>query len=188
MVNVSLVVEGAEDVRFLQDFIQFHFNGVHPREFIVVGGKSETLHLVQTKLQVSSRNVLFFDADDSDFASTRSKIQDTAAELSVPFEDIFLFPNNHSFGNLETLLKQCIPASNLPLFGCITNYLECISPFGLPDLKHPGDKDELAIYHGSFKTKEKAKGTERSYLNQSIWDLNCQAAQPLKNFLTKFVS
>jgi hypothetical protein len=192
MKNISLVVEGKEDTRFLQDFVFYHFKSTIDRNiFIEIGGKSETLHLSTTKIQTSAENnmtVILFDADDSDFSSTKGKIETKEKELDLKFNHIFLFPDNTSKGNLEALLKNCVADGNEKLFSCIDDYAKCKDAIGLQNPRVITEKEKLVIYHGSFEESGNAKATERSYLNTSIWNLNSASLVPLKEFLAKFFS
>ncbi|NOS91095.1 MAG: hypothetical protein HOP30_04175 [Cyclobacteriaceae bacterium] len=190
MENFSLIVEGKEDTRFLQDFIFHHYKRKIDRNiFIEVGGKSETLHLSTVKIQTTSENnttVLLFDADDNDFASTIRTIKSTATKLNLRFDHIFLFPNNGSGGNLESLLKSSVADGNERLFACIDDYAKCRDAINLQNPRVITEKEKLVIYHGSFEESGNAKATERSYLNTSIWNLNSPSLEPLKEFLATF--
>jgi hypothetical protein len=187
--DFSLIVEGKEDIRFLEDFISYHFNhSVIRSNFIKVNGKSESLHKATVDIQKSSvnkLNILIFDADDIDYNSTITNITNKSKELALKFDSIFLFPNNQEKGNLETLLKKSVETGNEKLFDCIEDYVKCRDKIGLKNKNHIDEKEKLYIYHGSFKDSGKAKGSEREYLNKDIWDLDSPHLQPLKEFLRK---
>ena len=113
MANVTLIVEGKADYKFLRDLIFFRFNAELSREdFIVVDGKSESLHKVKENILKSSvmgkRNILIFDSDDGGQISTLGKINLNSNKHNLLLEGIFLFPDNkpQSNGNLETLLRR----------------------------------------------------------------------------------
>lgn len=190
MEGFSLIVEGEEDVRFLEDFIEYHFKRIIPRtSFIEIRGKSETLRLSQTKIQISSENnsnILLFDADDKDYKSTLEKINKKSNELSLKFDHIFLFPDNHSKGNLESLLKSSVTKDNEKLFDCINRYSDCRAELKLTNPRKIEEKEKLFIYHGSFEDSGKAEGSKRSYLNKDIWDLDSPSLKNLKEFLNEF--
>jgi hypothetical protein len=193
MEQITLIVEGQEDVRFLQDFIDFHFKkGMERDSFIEIGGKSETIHKEQPKIQASTAsgklNIIIFDADDTDHSSTLSKVKVKEQELSLKFDKIFLFPDNNSKGNLESLLKSSVTHGNEKLFDCIEAYANCKTALNLKNPRPIDEKEKLWIYHGSFEDSGNAHGTKRSYLDQDIWDLNCPILIPLKNFLGDFFS
>lgn len=187
----SLIVEGHEDVRFIQDFIQYHFNQkIDDSNFIKIGGKSETIHKEQPKIQSSidsgKLNIVIFDADDNDHQSTLTKVKAKEQELSLKFDKVFLFPDDKSKGNLESLLRSSVKNGNEKLFDCIEAYADCKTALNLKNPRPIDEKEKLWIYHGSFEDSGNAHGTKRSYLDQEIWDLNSPVLIPLKNFLAEF--
>jgi hypothetical protein len=191
MANISIIVEGEEDIRFLQDFIQFHFGRKVERDsFIDIGGKTEKLFQAKTSIQSSTSrantNILIFDADDRDYDSTLKKIRAEGNELSLTINSIFLLPNNESKGNLETLLRGCIIPKNKELLECIRGYELCKKSIGLANSREIDEKEELYIYHGSFDGVGKAIASKRSYLIDNIWDLDSSDATNLKEYLRQF--
>jgi hypothetical protein len=191
MEHISLIVEGEEDVRFFQDFIEFHFQKKVGRSlFIEIGGKSETIHLSQVKIQTSTSsgriNVLVFDADDNDHKSTLTKVNAKEKELSLKFDKVFLFPDDKAKGNLESLLKSSVTSGNEKLFACIEAYASCKTALNLKNPRPIDEKEKLWIYHGSFENSGNSHATKRSYLDPGIWDLNSPILIPLKDFLRKF--
>ena len=153
MEQISLIVEGEEDVRFLQDFIEFHFaQKLDKNSFIVIGGKSETIHLSIPKIQTSTDsgkwNIIIFDADDTDHPTTLANIKKEAKTLKFDF--IFLFPDDKSKGNLESLLKNSVVKENENLFGCIDDYAACKSALKLKRPRVIDEKEKLWIYPWLF--------------------------------------
>ena len=190
MTNISIIVEGEEDIRFLQDFVQLHFNQKLDKDiFINIEGKTEKFSLSTIKIQSSTigkgnKNILIFDADDKNFTSTLQKIKAKASDLNLTFDSIFLFPDNKSKGNLETLLLSCVNKKNKELLKCIRAYSECKSALKLDLSREIDEKEEFYIYHGSFEKSGRSKGTERSYLIEHIWDLKAEETNSLKDFLS----
>jgi hypothetical protein len=189
--QISVIVEGKEDFRFIQDFIDFHFKKQLARNsFIEIGGKSETIHLSQAKIQTSTDsgklNIVVFDADDNDYQSTLAKLKAKGQELLLTFDNIFLFPNNNSKGNLESLLKDSVTKGNEKLFECIEAYASCKAALNLKNPRPIDEKEKIRIYQGSFVEPNRVKGSERSYLDNNIWDLNSPMLIPLKEFLGEF--
>ena len=189
MEKISFIVEGDEDVRFLQDFVNFHFSQkVDNNSFIIIGGKSETIHLSRTKIQTNTDsgnlNVLIFDADDNDYQSTLDKIKIKSQDLQI--HSIYLFPDNQLKGNLESLLKSSVPMGNEKIFSCIDDYATCKDGLKLKRPRTIDEKEKLWIYHGSFSESGNAKGSKRNYQDADIWDLNSDALNPLKEFLKPF--
>ena len=191
MDQISLIVEGEDDVRFLQDLISLHFSRkIDKSSFIIIGGKSETIHLSSTKIQASTDsgklNVVLFDADDTDHPTTLSNITKEAERLSLKFDSDFLFPDNKTTGNLESLLKSSVAIGNERLFKCIEDYATCKGALNLKRPRIIDEKEKLWIYHGSFEESGNAQGSKRNYLDFDIWDLNSLSLNPLKEFLKKF--
>jgi len=190
MPEVSLIVEGEEDFRFLQDFIAFHFKkNVDRGLFIEINGKSEKIRKSKAKIQTSTAsgkmNVVIFDADDKDHKSTLKNINSEAEKQSLLFDYIFLLPDDESPGNLESLLRSSVAKGNEKLFNCIEGYASCKEALKLKDSRPISEKVKILIYHGSFQNSGDAKGTKRDYKNE-IWDLNSPSLEPLKKFLSKF--
>ena len=189
--NLSIIVEGLNDVRFLQDFIQYHFNKKLGRDvFIDVGGKTEKLFKSQEAIQASTdqakSNILIFDADDKDFESTSAKLNAKCEELNLSIEKVFLFPNDQAKGNLEALLMECVPPSHKTLFGCINDYQSCKSNTNISGLRKTDLKEAIRIYHGSFEYTGKAIATHRNYLQPHVWNLNSPSTTKLKEFLNPY--
>ena len=190
--QISLIVEGDEDVRFVQDFITFHFaQNIDRNSFIVIGGKSETIHDSIIKIQSSTAsgnsNVVLFDADDTDYDSTLNKINTAVQKHAVKFDSVFLFPDNKSKGNLESLLRDSVVKGNEGIFKCIEDYAACKDTLNLKRPRVNDEKEKLWIYHGSFEESGNAHGSKRSYLDQDIWDLNSPILKSLKEYLEQFL-
>jgi hypothetical protein len=191
MKQVSVIVEGDEDVRFPQDFITKKFDSkIEYSDFIKVGGKAETIHLsaklIETSTARGKTNILIFDAD-TNLNLTHQSIRQKERDLGLKFDSIFLLPNNQDTGNLETLLHSCIPTENQNVFDCIKSYGVCTSKLGLR-LREIDEKEELYIYHGSFLDSGAAKGIRRDYLNPAIWNLDSANLNGLKAFLEPYFS
>ena len=189
MTNLKIIIEGSDDIRFLEDFIEFHFKKEVSREiFIVADGKTEKLKKIQPSV-TSETNILIFDADDKDYQSTLNKVQAECTRLKLSIDGFFLFPNNEIEGNLETLLLECIPNQNRVLLTCIGDYQKCKGATGLDSLNEIDSKEFLYIYHGSFDGKKfgAAKSTKRKYVPE-LWDLNAPLTSRLKDFLTPYFS
>jgi hypothetical protein len=192
MNDFVLIVEGEEDYNFLLQVINREFKKVLERnDFIIVEGKTETLHIVKKEIETAilkgKRTIFIFDADDDNFESTKSKIDKECKKLELSINNIFLFPDNSSKGNLETLLISIVPESNRKLLDCVDNYVACGASTGIERLRHIDNKEKLYIYHGSFKDSKKAKGTERSYSDPTIWNLDSDKLQPLIKFLRPLI-
>lgn len=190
---VTLIVEGAEDSRFLQDFVQFHFSTkLSDKAFIKVEGNASKLHRSRSAIELSTKkgnlNILIFDADALGKDSTLTEIRNQAEELRLTLNDIFLLPNNQDSGNLESLLRDCIPQKNRAIINCIDAYATCVGEIGIENLRKIDLKSKMYIYPGTFQSSESSRGSTRSYLNPEVWDLYSFELNPLKDFLAKYLA
>lgn len=144
--------------------------------------------------------VLFiFDADD-DVSLSRTNILNQWSVLGLSAKpEIFLFPNDRDSGTLETLLIQCIHTCNAPLLDywqnlpgkqedilseLNTRYEACGGCTTRQTLHGPDDK--MAIYSYAYQlTGNKAHETKRDYSDKTVWDLESEALEPLRDFLLK---
>jgi 5S rRNA maturation endonuclease (ribonuclease M5) len=192
--DISIIVEGEDDYNFLDQFIAKRFQKkVERKDFIIINGKSETIHLSQSRIQASTnagkRNILIFDADDSGYASTIEKIGQKEVELGIKFDAIFLWPNHQESGNLETLLAKIVSLKYSIIFRCIESYGECTAKLGLNNLRGISEKEKFFIYHGSFVDesgsidKKGAQPSKRNYSFSDLWDLKSQHLEPLRKFI-----
>ncbi|ELR70295.1 hypothetical protein C900_03980 [Fulvivirga imtechensis AK7] len=186
MAELSFIVEGKSDKHFLKHFVQYHFGAtIEDEDFIVVEGNIEKIHLVEQSIKSSSQagktNLLFFDAD-TDCYGTIDRIEEKRNEMSFEF-DVFLFPNNHDSGNLETLLRGCINKDNDQLFECIDSYASCIDRLQLDNLQRFDEKAKFFVYVESFSVGGSGKGDKREYFEKQLWNLNSEGLKPLKEFL-----
>ncbi|TAE22519.1 MAG: hypothetical protein EAZ92_15660 [Candidatus Kapaibacterium sp.] len=216
MRSAALFVEGIADVKFLQDFVQYHFgqtlkDGQHIVKCSGNGGlAAQASTFTQFALQ-GLTNCIIFDADteaqETDFAGTKDRISKELAsitqtihterpDLPVQF-DVFLLPNNHDNGDLETLLERIINPENQPLLDCWNAYEQCIlaQQERIPSrtLSVPIRKSKIYSYmeilHGtSNQEREQAKEKNRDYTMSEDWLLNHNAAQNLHTFLARYFS
>jgi hypothetical protein len=113
--------------------------------------------------------------------------------LPVQF-DIFLLPNHHDNGDLETLLERIVNPENQPLLDCWNTYEHCIlaQQERIPRaLSVPIRKSKIYSYmeilHGtSNKERKQAKEKNRDYTKQEDWLLHHDETQNLHTFLSKY--
>ena len=178
--KVTIIVEGDEDVRFLQDLIKqvFEIECVEKDFIKVLGNTSALEHVledIKKAIAFGSRPIAILDAD-GDYKKTVSSFSSWTKEKGLDIA-LFLFPSNHDSGNLETLLQQLIPENYRPLETCIDQYIDCVNKTGLtPPLD---DKSKFFIY------SQGAKGKDRQYLNEQ-WDFSSLALEPLVSFLKPY--
>jgi predicted ATP-dependent endonuclease of OLD family len=215
MINAVLFVEGIADVKFLQDFVRFHYEielkaGTH---IIECGGNTR---LAEKKPQfVSSAlnrqvNCIIFDADSekqgTNFQGTKERINAELATIGQSIElerpllkvefDIFLFPNNSDDGDLETLLERTINPVNKPILDCWDGYERCLEETRskIPNpITLPIRKSKIYSYTKLLLSKpkkdeknDKAKEEHRDYTNEEHWTLLSSDTEPLKIFLDQY--
>ncbi len=216
MRSAALFVEGIADVKFLQDFVQYHFGQTLKEGQGIVkctgngGLAAQASTFTQFALQ-GLTNCIIFDADaeeqGTNFAGTKDRIAKELAsitetihaerpDLPVQF-DIFLLPNNHDNGDLETLLERIINPENQPLLDCWNAYEQCIlaqqERISSRTLSVPIRKSKIYSYmeilHGSSnKEREQAKEKNRDYTKPEDWLLNHNEAHNLYTFLASYFS
>lgn len=213
MKSAALFVEGIADVKFLQDFVQYHFGqtlqkGQHIVDCSGNGGlAAQANKFTQFALQ-DMTNCIIFDSDaeeqGTDFAGTKARITQELVsiteiihaerpDLPVKF-DVFLLPNNAHDGDLETLLERIINPDNKPILDCWNAYERCIEQrrttisrtLSLP-IRKSKIYSYMEILHGtSKKEREQAKEKNRNYADKQDWQLDHDAATPLYNFLKPY--
>ncbi|AZQ61722.1 hypothetical protein EI427_05580 [Flammeovirga pectinis] len=197
--ELVIYLEGDADIRFLEDFVAYHFPDKKEQvSFINVGGKT-SLPSKKKDLEEDSFNdrksIVIFDADDESKPNggkeaSLTYLQNELEKIDISHienEDIFLFPNHNEEGDLETLLEQLIPEGKRNVLACFSEYQTCLSSIRdsyTPPLNVPDNKIKMYAY-GSLLG---AKGSEtaRFYLTNH-WDLDAEYAKPLYDFLEKYL-
>lgn len=202
---IKIFVEGVADLRFLQQFIEYHFNyslDKDNHEVIIANGweKIKThsgafLNEMRHNSDDGGNNLLIFDAD-SDYSSRFNDLEQWSNENHVQM-DIFLFPNNHDRGDLESLLEHGINPNNKPVFDCWNDYEKSLKKIKIPGrnipLTIPARKTKIYAYlevllGQSKKQKKLIKEMNRDYQNINHWDLNAPYLKDLKVFLAAYFS
>jgi hypothetical protein len=185
MNDFLLVVEGESDRKFLKDLIIYRFaRTLDDKDFILLGGNETTIES-KAKLLNSRRGLnLYFILDtDSDLSQKRKNTNEIIKESKISVTDLFFLPNNSDAGNLENLLFSIIPEKNKDFFQCLENFKDCVLKLKQSELRTFDDKDLMYMYQDSFSEGKEAKETKRSYLTNTIWNLNSPALDPLIQFL-----
>lgn len=207
MNNFKIFIEGIADQTFIRQYIAYiksmPINKISDKDIIICGGKSNlwSEKEVENKLKESIENnitpLIIFDADKS-VPSTRREISQHLYGIDIyPRQyELFLFPNDHDPGDLESLLEKIIPQKNIPLLVCWEKYEESLQSYATPfirpapllPLTAPARKTKIyayleALLGESKKEKERIKESKREYHNEEHWDLNSNHLSCLKNFL-----
>lgn len=159
-------------------------------EIINVGGKDNLPNLInkltETEL-VGGRNIIVFDADSPE---NRGGYDVRKAEIEAFLTDngiharLFLFPDNGSDGDFETLLERIARVENHELFfGCFSDYELCVSRGYLT----PNRKGKLHTYVTAQpwlnkKQRDAIGKGEWLFEDSRLWNLDSAELQPLKDF------
>ena len=183
--NIYLVVEGIADRKFICDLVSFHFEkSLEKENFQVtsygpnwVRNNASAINLAIAKDLVP---ILVLDANGN-HASRKIEITNGlgAEKLTCPF---FLLPDNHSDGNLETLLLSLTIPAHSSVLSCFDEYCHCLGGY-----KKPDSKVKVYSYVAAIQGPEVAKEGARDYKNESVWDLNHPNLNALINFLEPLI-
>lgn len=201
MKDYRIFVEGVADKRFIEQLIQHIFGVLAMGDCVIqTGGYTNLIAESKTAVYVNQMrrttddggvNLVVFDADD-DCEKRRNEIVKWKHEHKLDFE-LFLFPDNHSSGELEVLLESIINPENQPVMDCWGKYEESLRSVNIPwrkgvPLTIPAKKTKIYAYLevllGSSKSeKNKIKESNRDYCNINHWNLNATALTDLIAFL-----
>lgn len=121
-------------------------------------------------------------------AARLAKLRELCATASVQ-PDIFLFPDNQHDGTLETLLLDLIPEARRREFidGCWGAYCDCVKAHNAP--YQPTLKHAIGQYAARFEKRAATKNQlyESTFAEESMWNWDSPALDPLKRFLTAFL-
>lgn len=198
MSSTKIIVEGKTDSLFIRAFLKHHFNMDKPdSDFIKVDGctiellsENKVLDLIKKNSEKEEGiNLLIFDADQTDFTTTKQNLESWKKELNINYE-IFLFPNNKDKGNLETILLNIANLKNdkNKVLECFENYKSCITKlnkgFSLPDEHAKFFAFEEAVLSRT-KYKDLCNKPDK-YLEKEVYDIGSDYLNDLKDFLKSY--
>ena len=204
---IKIFVEGKGDKIFLKAYIELlrkdgYLNTTSSIEFIDLKGWTNIGTVNNTFIENSDFggiNLVILDADNQSnqggYTKRRLDIQEIKSKNALTF-DLFLFPNNETDGDFETLLETIINQKHKGLLKCFTAYEDCIAKHNLPEAKTiynlPIRKSKIYSYIDAFpksrSEKEKFKQGEYFFAKPELWDLYSASLEPLKSFLLKAFS
>lgn len=104
--------------------------------------------------------------------------------------EIFLFPDNQRDGTFETLLLDLIPEARRREFidGCWGAYCDCVKAHNAP--YQPTLKHAIGQYAARFEKRAATKNQlyDSTFAEESMWNWDSPALDPLKRFLTAFLA
>jgi len=215
MEKYLIFVEGKADATFIRDYLIYLNNSLdllkdNQKEkelrnktsfikIVVAGGYTA----IQKHLKIRFEEITDFnykilviqDADnpeknpDNGGIALRLKyLEGIKKELKIYFET-FLFPNNETDGDLETLLLKIVNKEQFKKsFDCYKKYVDCsklIAP-----IEHSNelleDKNVVFNYFRTYYGMDNAKEEKRIFTDE-YWSFSSEQLEPLKLFLTNII-
>ena len=172
MKDTYIFVEGDSDERFLQAvFLRYYADGGRA-QFISLGGSYRRLEEEKRieQLKDGRRNLVIVDADVKTFRQVKSGVQALLDRIAgeqggrdIPFQaESFLFPDDKSDGNLESLVRRLTPKNKEGVWNKTKIYIYV-----------------NAHYHVKWNSQEWMLETE-------IWNLESKTLNNLLAFLDKY--
>ena len=189
---VKLLVEGKSDRMFLQDLMEVRLDKKKGTDFEIedIGGWNNLEKNIPTIKRWNDEGhsvQIIFDADKNHH-DRRKHIEQFGADHDLNF-DVFLFPDNASNGNLETLLERIVHDKHRRVLDCFQQYEDCLEKCNEDEEVYaiPTRKSKIYAYVDAFPKSNKAsqafKDGDFLYKDSSIWNLNSEKIAPLVNFL-----
>lgn len=193
--------ETTDEKDFIEKFIQHHFPKYKISEDYVVegtGGK-DRLHEFQRILQENTFNgginLVIYDADSAankgGFSKRTAHYNAQKISLGIDFE-LFLWPNNYSDGDFETMLLQITLPKHKGLLDCFYQYTKRIKRLRKRGVRYniPGRKGCIHSYISAMPMKRKEKELFSkgfwAFDNKEYWNLDAEYTKPLKEFLGQY--
>ena len=188
-----IFTESKADVKFLKDFIEkisgqsipdSNFDQLHSWSGYKAGGILKTE--IQQNFDEGKETLIILDAD-IDVEQRRNEVIGDFHTYGIPIH-LFLFPNNITTGNIESLLTEIVV--DRKLMDCFLEYEKCVSlyPKKLNDSRIYSYLDMLLL--GNWKDekgKDLRKAEFSDYRNENHWNLNHAYLQPLREFFIPFL-
>ncbi|MCX2716349.1 hypothetical protein OQH61_01160 [Helicobacter sp. MIT 21-1697] len=180
------VVEGKSDKVFLEQYI--HYKNFPSEYEIIVNNSNQlqnaNLQKIKKALDNNYRVCIIFDAD-LDYNQTRQEIENKIIGLEDKNKvKIFLFPDNKSKGNLETLLVQI--AKYKEIIECFEKYVECIKSQSKEFADNINKKSKMYAYREASGLEKIIKSNEYT-MHENIFsqyfNFNSSYLQPLHSFI-----
>lgn len=217
MKSVHFFVEGIADQKFLADILSSWYSfSLDEKKFagdnesrsvhatieqtggVTVFSNAESFRRLSAQFRLNltqgTENIILIDADDDNPGRKNEVIAALSTEFPhFPFDShLYLWPDNQSNGELETLLERIINPENQPILHCWSTFESCISQIEDRTLTLPANKTKMYAYletllGDSNSEKEKIKERNRDYTNRHHWNLDPTNPNlsPLKTFLDR---
>lgn len=180
--NIQVFAEGS-DIKFIRDYIIF-LQLPYERLLTDITEGWTNLKNVKPRLNEASDKgftiLVVFDANGNENAR-RQEILAEGDRLSVQFE-LFLFPDDHSNGMVETLLLNIIPEAQQPLLDCFDNYCHSIHQIN-PNIQFSLKSKFYAYLEATGQPNMK----KVNFLDTRYWDLTSNNLNSLRDFLRNHI-
>jgi hypothetical protein len=192
MQNFRIFTESKADIKFITDYIEIQYEKtLTENDFYSLGSWSgyktggKLISAVNENIDNKRTPILILDAD-MNFEQRRKEVLEDFAQFNTNVE-LFLFPNNASEGNLESLLA--VLAVDRKVMDCFLEYENCVSGHPKP-LNHSRIYSylDMMLYpqHTNPDGNDLRKEEYRDYTNEAHWNLQHEYLTPLKLFLDPF--
>lgn len=198
----TIFVEGIADEVFFKQYLHHLFGiTVSANRIQKLDGWTNLKGLtwqqrMRTNTANGGTNIVIIDAD-TDIEARRADILSWKQRHELEFE-LFLLPNNQDAGALEDLLENIINPNNRPIMDCWEDYEKELVKLDIPGrtpppLTTPAKKTKIygyleALLGTSKREKELIKEKERDYENTQHWNLDAEYLEPLKEFVTRYLT
>lgn len=188
-----IVVEGESDKCFISQY--YLYKNKYNFKIIVNNGnilcEATNTNIIKA-LNNGEKACIIFDADES-YKNTLEQIRNKLGDLAYQVE-IFLFPDNKSNGELETLLTQI--AKQNEFVECFDNYINCIGSKDKEAAKNLSKKSKMYAYQEAIGLQKEIKKMSRNNkisrdflykkdIFSKYFNFDSPALKPLEEFLSK---
>ena len=200
--RVKIFVEGLADKTFLRQYVKNAFNILLSCDDIITTGgwqeiKSNTIvNQLKKNTANGGMNLVIFDAD-TDVESRKAQLEQIKHEKNIAF-DLFLMPDNQSTGTLEDLLERIINPENQCVMDCWHRYEDDLKgqTIAWKSPTTPTSPAKKSMIYGyleallgtSKSQKDMIKEKNRNYTDKNHWNLMSEALQPLRSFLSSYLT
>ena len=209
--KLFIIVEGINDIVFIKDFLEIHFNYLSTEklksdtillevnDIVIFSTKGKDINetkkqnLVQEINKRNPENIIFiFDADDN-YKDAKDSIKEICKyDESLKNSKYFLFPDDENIGELEHFLEKI--AIKKDIFECWEQFEICINTKG-NNFTIPAKKSKIHTYlevlnPNTKKGKDNCKEPNRDYTDKTKWNLNDKnifVVNKLFSFLNQFI-
>jgi hypothetical protein len=194
---IRIFIEGNEGF-FLKEIIRQRWpERLSKIDIVSIGGKDNIRKIIPQfteNTDAGGINLIIFDADkpiyDGGFAIRKTEIEEIINRNNIQAR-LFLFPDNQSDGDFETLLAQLIHTNHNALTDCFERYKDCLSSLNDSNTVGymlPNQKSKIYAFVSALplsRAERSRMGRDGDWIfeNDSIWNLNHEILNPLIAFL-----